>query len=328
MINAAIVGLGRWGQMLVNSVQGASDRIRFERGVTRTVSKAEEFCREKGIALGDDYDSMLADPGIDAVVLATPHSLHFDQMMAAARAGKHIFCEKPFTLTKADANAALGAISAAGLKVGLGHNRRFAPNTIELKRLVDSGELGELLMIESSFSAPMSRYVNEWRTSRAESPAGGMTSLGVHSLDSFIYLFGRISEVQARSKSIAMPFDVDDTTAIMFTFEDGRMGYLSCIANTPMLWYVRVFGTKGWVEVRDQDKMEIVMADGAGDRRTWDGYGYPATATVTAELEAFADDIESGAPFIIPPDEILHNAAVLEAIIESAEGTGESIKIG
>ena len=328
MINAAIVGLGRWGQMLVNSVQGTSDKIKFERGVTRTVSKAEEFCREKGIVLSGDYNAMLDDPAIDAVVLASPHSVHFEQMMAAAKAGKHVFCEKPFTLTKADANAALGALSTAGLKVGLGHNRRFAPNIIELKRMIDAGELGELLMIESNFSAPMSRYVGEWRTSRAESPAGGMTSLGIHSLDSFIYLFGRISEVQARSKSIAMPFDVDDTTAIMFTFEDGRMGYISCIANTAMLWNVRVFGTKGWAEVRDQDKLEIVLTDGTGDRRTWDGYDYPAMPTVTAELEAFADDIEGRAPFIIPPEEILHNAAVLEAIIESAEGTGASIKVG
>jgi predicted dehydrogenase len=328
MINAAIVGMGRWGQVLVDSVQGKSDKIKFIHGVTRTPAKVEDFCSERGIALGDDYPAMLADPAVDAVVLASPHSVHFDQMMAAAAAGKHIFCEKPFALTKADANAALAAISTAGLKVGLGHNRRFAPNTVELKRMLDAGELGETLMIEGSFSAPMARYVDEWRTSRAESPAGGMTSLGIHSLDLFIHLFGRISEVQARSKRQAMPFDVDDTTAIMLSFEDGRMGYISCIANTAMLWYARVFGTKGWVEIRDQDKLELCMTDGTQDARNWAGYDYPGVATLTAELEAFADDIAGGAPFAITPDEMLHNAAVLEAIIESAEGTGESVQVG
>lgn len=328
MINAAIVGMGRWGQTLVESVHGKSDKITFTRGVTRTPSKVEDYCAERGIALGDDYDAMLADDSVDAVVLASPHTAHFDQMMAAAAAGKHVFCEKPFALTKAEANAALGAISAAGLKVGLGHNRRFAPNTIELKRMLDAGELGETLMIESNFSAPMSRYEHEWRTSRAESPAGGMTSLGIHSLDMFIHLFGRISEVQARSKRIAMPFDVDDTTAIMLSFEDGRMGYISCIANTAMLWYARVFGTKGWAEIRDQDKLEYSLTDGTRDSKTWEGLPYPSLPTITAELEAFADDINGVAPFVITPDEMLHNAAVMEAIIESAEGTGASIEVG
>lgn len=328
MINAAIVGMGRWGQALVDSVQGKSDKINFTRGVTRTTSKVVDYAAERGITLGDDYDAMLADTTIDAVVLASPHSLHFDQMMAAAAAGKHIFCEKPFALTKAEANSALGAISTAGLKVGLGHNRRFAPNTIELKRMLDAGELGDTLMIESSFSAPMARYADEWRTSRTESPAGGMTSLGIHSLDMFIHLFGRISEVQARSKRQAMPFDVDDTTAIMISFEDGRMGYISCIANTAMLWYVRVFGTEGWVEIRDQDKLEYSMTDGSHDSKAWEGLSYPAPRTVAAGLEAFADDINGVAPFIISPDQMLHNAAVLEAIIESAEGTGASIQVG
>ncbi len=328
MINAAIVGMGRWGQTLVDSVQGKSDKINFTRGVTRTTSKVEDYCAERGITLGDDYDAILADSAVDAVVLASPHTAHFDQMMKAAAAGKHIFCEKPFALSKAEANSALGAISGAGLKVGLGHNRRFAPNTIELKRMIDDGELGETLMIESSFSAPMSRYVDEWRTNRAESPAGGMTSLGIHSLDMFIHLFGNISEVQARSKRLAMPFDVDDTTAIMVSFEDGRMGYISCIANTAMMWVVRVFGTKGWVEIRDQDKLEFSLTDGTSDKKIWDGYPYPGVPTLTSELEAFADDIKGVAPFTITPDEMLHNAAVMEAIIDSAEGTGASIEVG
>ena len=328
MINAAIVGMGRWGQTLVESVQGKSDKIKFTRGVTRTTSKVEDYAAQQGIMLGDNYNAMLADESVDAVVLASPHTAHFDQMMAAAKAGKHVFCEKPFALTKAEANSALGAISAAGLKVGLGHNRRFAPNTIELKRMIDAGELGDTLMIESNFSAPMSRYENEWRTSRVESPAGGMTSLGIHSLDMFIHLFGRISEVQARSKRLAMPFDVDDTTAIMFSFEDGRMGYISCIANTATIWVVRVFGTKGWVELRDQDKLEYSLTDGTHDTKFWEGLPYPSLPTITAELEAFADDINGIAPFVISPDEMLHNAAVLEAIIDSAEGTGESIQVG
>ena len=87
MINAAIVRLGRWGQTLVDAVHGKSDEIRFTRGVTRTVANAFAFAEAKGIALDDDYMAMLADPAIDAVVLATPHTLHCEQICAAAEAG-------------------------------------------------------------------------------------------------------------------------------------------------------------------------------------------------------------------------------------------------
>ena len=327
MINAAIVGLGRWGRTLVGAVQGTSERIRFTAGVTRTPSKAEDFCRDKGFPVGDDYDAMLADPAIDAVVLATPHTLHFEQVMAAARAGKHVFCEKPFALTRAEAETGLAALADAGLTAGTGYNRRFAPNTIELKRVIDDGGLGEILHVEGNFSANISRYADEWRTNRAESPAGGMTSLGVHAVDAFIHLIGRIAEVEARSTRLSMPFDVDDTTAMLLTFESGCTGYLATIAATGHLWYVRVFGTGGWAEIRFLDRFEIMSADGGHDVKTWEGYDYPGMLSITAVLESFAEAAEGGAPFAISPEDILHGAAVLEAIIRSAEDGG-SVAIG
>ena len=98
MIRAAIIGLGRWGRSLVNSVQGKSDAIRFTRAYTRTRASAEDFCREKNMPLAASYEEILADPQIDAVVLATPHSQHEAQVRQAAAAGKHIHVEKPITL--------------------------------------------------------------------------------------------------------------------------------------------------------------------------------------------------------------------------------------
>ena len=105
MVNVAIVGLGWWGQVLVNSVQDKSDVIKFTHGATRTKSKAQDFADEKGFTLVDSYEDLLSNDDVDAVVLATPHSKHREQIEAAAAAGKHVFCEKPITLTKADAEA-------------------------------------------------------------------------------------------------------------------------------------------------------------------------------------------------------------------------------
>ena len=87
MINAAIIGLGRWGQNLVNSIQGRSGKIRIVAGATRTVSKAADYARQQGFPLGDDWRKVLADPRIDAVIVATPHTQRVEIITAAARAG-------------------------------------------------------------------------------------------------------------------------------------------------------------------------------------------------------------------------------------------------
>ena len=109
MINAAIYGVGRWGQNLVKAVQGKSDKIKFVAGIARTPDKYVEFGTEMGIPIGGDYDAVLNDENVNAVVLATVHSHHVEQIKQAAGAGKHVFCEKPLTLTKATADEAAAA---------------------------------------------------------------------------------------------------------------------------------------------------------------------------------------------------------------------------
>src|SRR5579864_7632899 len=119
MINAAIVGLGWWGKTLVESLE-ESDSMRFVAAATGTITpEASAFCSPHGIRLAESFDALLRDDGLDAVVLATPHSLHAQQTIAAAGAGKHVFCEKPFCLTKRDAEAAVAAVAGAGVVLGL-----------------------------------------------------------------------------------------------------------------------------------------------------------------------------------------------------------------
>ena len=136
MIKAAIVGLGWWGKTVVESAEG-SDAIRFVAGATRTVTPdTEAFAKKHGFRLEADYGAILADKSIDAVVLATPHSMHGAQVVAAAAAGKHVFCEKPFTLTKREAEDAVAAVKKAGVTLGLGYNRRLHPEIIKLRDMI------------------------------------------------------------------------------------------------------------------------------------------------------------------------------------------------
>ena len=133
MIRAAIVGLGWWGRNLVQAVRH-SDAICFTAAHTRTAATVADFCREHGLHWTDNLDSLLRDPAIDAMVFATPHSLHAEQIMRAAAAGKAVFVEKPFALSLADAQAAIDAAETAGIVLAVGFNRRFHPSMGLLRR--------------------------------------------------------------------------------------------------------------------------------------------------------------------------------------------------
>src|SRR6516165_1324247 len=109
MIDAAIVGLGRWGRTLVKAVQGKSDKLRFSHAVSRDPVKLHAAAAKLGLEAVGSLEAVLDDRGIGAVVLATPHSLHCEQIIAVAAAGKAVFCEKPLTLTKAEAARSIDA---------------------------------------------------------------------------------------------------------------------------------------------------------------------------------------------------------------------------
>ena len=326
MVNLAIVGLGRWGQNLVDSIE-ASETVRFTTAVTRTPSKVSDYCARKNILLTDDYQSVLDNDVIDAVVIATPHSLHFDQIMMAASAGKHVFCEKPFTLTAAQARIALETLADHDLKVAIGHNRRFAPNTAALVNALKANSLGQPIHIDGLFNADLGTSAGKWRDSRIESPAGGMTSLGIHVIDAFIHLFGKVSNVNAQSRKIAIGIDIDDSTLVRFNFESGCTGHLTTIAATKSFWQIRAFGTGGWAECTNLDQYAFHPMDLDPVFSDYPGFGYPGSATMKTALEAFAADIVGETPFPISPEEIHHATAVLEAITISAN-TGTAVEVG
>jgi predicted dehydrogenase len=144
MLRAAIIGLGRWGRSLVSSVQDNPD-VRFVVGHTRTRSRAEEFCRDNGVRLVDNFDAVLSDSAVDAVVLATPHSQHAQQIKRAAEAGKHILVEKPITLDLASARSAVAAARQAGVMLAVGFCRRFHPSVGELRQRLCDGRLGKVV---------------------------------------------------------------------------------------------------------------------------------------------------------------------------------------
>src|SRR5215218_5538020 len=150
MINAAMVGLGRWGQTILAAVQGTSDRIRFVHGVSKDPEHAR-VAAEHRLRFSADLQDALTDAEVEAVFLATPHSLHLPQVQAVAKAGKPVWCEKPLSLTRAEAARAVDACRQAGVPLATGTNKRCFASMRELKRMVAAGDLGEVFHIEGHF---------------------------------------------------------------------------------------------------------------------------------------------------------------------------------
>ncbi|HLY46636.1 MAG TPA: Gfo/Idh/MocA family oxidoreductase [Stellaceae bacterium] len=334
MVRAAIVGIGRWGRTLVGSVQGKSAAFRFTAGYNRTRAHAEGFCAEHGIALAQSLDDILADPAIDAVVFATPHSEHGAQVERTAAAGKHVFMEKPFTLDRGSAARALDAVARAGVTLGVAYPRRFHPNMRELKARIDDGRLGTIAHCYGEQNGPAGLFMNSdsWRADPAEAPAGGMTAMGVHNLDAMIHLFGPIEEVYATSIRRAISYDAEDTTSVMFRFRSGMSATLLCCLATAVSYRLAVFGSKGCAElVTPQFDFHFTatpdgMPAGRHSQPAPETIEHRGFNTLVAEFEAFAAAIAGGPAYPIPPDEVLHGVAAFEAIVQSA-ATNRPVKI-
>ncbi|UFN47445.1 Gfo/Idh/MocA family oxidoreductase [Roseomonas sp. OT10] len=327
MIRAAIIGLGTWGQNLVRSVQGVSPEIRFVAGATRTPEKARDFAEANGLRLLPRYEDVLADPGIDAVVLATPHTQHTEQIVAAARAGKPVFSEKPLGVNAAEAQRAARACAEAGVTLGVGYNWRFQPALQAIRGLIDDGTLGRVLHIEGNFCGPSAYRFPQghWRHDRREGPAGGMTGRGVHVVDAMLYLAGPIEQVTAQSVRLVQDFGMDDTTSMLFRFAGGATGYLGTVIATAETWRLQVFGSEGWAEVGDVEHLHTwdlrlcrIDRDNIGHKQRPEVRSFPKTSTERAELEHFAREVAAGRPIVRPGGDAVHNVAVLEAILASA----------
>ena len=322
MINAAIIGLGWWGKNIVQCVQGKSRKLRFVHGVSQEIDAALPLAEAGGFTLSDDLEKALADPRVDAVLLATPHSLHTDQIVRVARAGKPVFCEKPLALKRADAERSVAACAKAGVLLGIGTNKRFWPSMAELRRVVASGALGRVMLIEGHYSNENSgMHFSAWRESPDESPGGGMTGTGIHLLDAFVSVAGPVSEVNARLTTHRPGPDPRDTIGINFEFASGLTGYFGAVRASPVYWRVHVFGDEGSAEALGET--QLVLRSRGGKVEAQD---FPRVDSLLAEIDAFADAATGRAPYPIKAQEMVDVVAAFEAIIQSMD-TGRSVSI-
>jgi len=320
MLNAAMIGLGWWGKELVRA-QRTSELMRFTHGVTLEPDAARDFAAETKLTLGTCYENVLVDQTIDCVVLATPHTQHRAMVEAAAAAGKHVFCEKPFALSREDAAAALAACRKAGVALGVGHNRRLWPSIAKLKELAGSAEFGTVMFAEGNYSHDIlaNTPLDNWRSAPQETKAGGMTGMGIHLLDAYSFLVGPMARVSALSTRRTLPFESGDTTQAMLAFQNGATGTIATSLKTPgFVWRLAIYGAEMWAESLSETKVTVCRRDGKPET-----FELPQTNHIGANLDSFAACALGRGAYQIDDAGILHTVAALEAVFESAAHGGE-----
>jgi predicted dehydrogenase len=324
-LNVAVVGLGWWGRTIAGLLQGNA-KLSLVKCVDVSPAAAQ-FAAEHGVAFANDFRAALDDPGVEAVILCTPHSQHCEQIVQAASAKKHVFCEKPLSLSRADVLKAVAACNANGVALAVGHEKRFEPPILELFRMAAAGELGTVLQVEANFSQDkfLSMPADNWRMTEKEAPAGPMTATGIHLLDLSIGLLGPAESVLARVRQLASGLVNGDTLALQVCFKNGANALISAILATPFDGRFAVYGSKGWAEVRDKAHPEapqgwvLTISSRNREKTTRE---YPPAKAVLANLEAFADAAAGRAPYPVPQEQMIANISALEAVFRSARSGG------
>lgn len=325
MIRAAVVGLGWWGQTIASNL-ATSDIVKPVLGIDPL-----EPMRAKGAALGLEtsarFEDALARSDIDAVILCTPQDHHAAQIEAAARSGRHVFCEKPLCTTAADAERAIAAVKTAKVQLGIGHERRFEPAVIEMRKRFADGEFGNALVLEGNFS--QDKFLNlppdNWRLSNTLNPVGPLSATGIHLVDLSIAILGKPTHVWARLATLGSHFANGDTLSITIGFESGTTATLNAVLATPFMGRLALLGSKGWMEIRDRTHPENPtgwdVTRVVRDQSPEAAYYQPHPA-VRDNLEAFGRAALGGPSYPVTHDEMLTNVRTFEAIQRSAKSGG------
>lgn len=319
----ALIGMGWWGKKMLNVLAAAPQDIRVVRAVEPNVETVRALCAEKGVELSAHYADALTDPRVEAVVLATPHALHGSQIEAAVAAGKHVFCEKPLALTKVEAEKAVRLCRDAGLVLGMGHERRWEPPIVDLLAKADSGELGRIHQIEANFSHDkfLALDRDNWRLKADQAPAAGMTATGIHLLDLSVRLLGPAESVLCICERLSSDLPQGDTVAAYVKFRAGGTAYVSASLANPFMSRFTVYGSKGWIDIRDKAHVEspagwvVTSATTDSPIKTAE---VPPAEPVKDNLASFARAVRGMEVYPITATHLVDNIALLEAIFASA----------
>jgi UDP-N-acetyl-2-amino-2-deoxyglucuronate dehydrogenase len=261
-----------------------------------------------------DYHELLARSDVDAVCICTPHYLHAEMAISAARAGKHVLCEKPMAIKKDDMDAMIAEADRAGTQLGVCFQHRFAPVSVKLKTLIDQGKFGTMLLGSSQLRCLRDKTYYDsapWRGTWAQEGGGVLINQAIHTIDLMLWMLGEVSSVTGTCATLRGRnlLEVEDTASAIVTFASGAQGTIAATSASQLEWQSRLqlYGKDGAAEVNHglpHDYASLVI-DGQSHALSFDE---PIAQTLgkkcygnshTRALASFTDCVLQDRPFPI-----------------------------
>src|SRR5882672_9801112 len=227
-LRVACIGMGWWSDVLADAIQ-RSKKLKIAACYTRSEDKRKAFASKYGCAVVPNYEAILQDRGIEAIINTTPNDAHLETTRAAAAAGKHVFLDKPIANTVSEGRAITEACSKAGVVLALGYQRRRESQFRWIRSQIDAGAFGRLVNAEANISRDRLGQIDltSWRYTAAGMPGGVMLQIGIHYADVLEYLIGPIHAVRGQSAQLVLPGDNPDVASLILEHRNGALSTLN-----------------------------------------------------------------------------------------------------
>lgn len=243
-VGVAVIGTGMWGKRMLAAVK-RTPSLRLVACYSRNMKAREAAASEFGCAAPDSFEQAINRDGVRGVLLVTPNHVHAEMAEECARAGKHVFVEKPIADTLENGLAMQAACESAGVTLFVGHGFRRLGAARKVKQVLDKGWLGKVVLAEANFSLPGTLTPDKWRYYRETCPGGPLMQLGIHHADTLQYWLGSVMRVRGAFAHLATSAEIDDVGVAQLDFSNGTLGTLTGSYVSPKTYYLRLYGTEG-----------------------------------------------------------------------------------
>lgn len=306
----------------------------------RVKAVAEKY----GVPGFTDIDELLAAEGVDAVYIATPTFVHHEQTVAAARAGKHVLCEKPLAMTKQEIEDAIVVCEEQGVKLGTNFMMRFHACHQEIKRIIDAGELGTPVMGRAELTCWYPPIEGAFRQIQKLGGGGALIDMGNHCIDLLEFFFGRVERVSCFTGNLVQDYETEDTAVVLLDFVSGAKGFVDTLFNVPDAAarnMLEVYGSLGSLVTKGtigQGSTGSISAILEGEGKGYDAQQQREAGAAEqiiepevvnmyeAAIQGFCDAIVNDTEPPVSADDGLWSHKVIEACYESAR-TGRTVLV-
>ncbi len=315
-IQIALFGCGGIAQTHLEAIAHVP-RVKLEAVQDVNAEAAAQAARKYNVSAVTDPADIFNNKDIDAVILCVPPVHHFDFIKKAVAAGKHVLCEKPFTITLKEAEAIKEMSKNSGKLTMMASKFRFVEDVIEARKFVKSGIIGDIVMAEVIFCSIVDME-KRWNSNPKVSGGGVLIDNGSHAVDVIRYLVGPIKSVYAQAAKRTQTMSVEDTARLHFETEDQIVGMVdlswSLYKHTPN--YVNIFGTKGTIEI---GWAQSLIWDAKDKTSKIFGKGYKKLDAFIRQIEHFADCVDQKTTPILGIDDAIESVRVIESAYTSIQ---------